>query len=83
MLGIKEKVNKVVFPSSVSPAKLAHSRRTENIDWGRERRNKNASNVVTALKEVVLILADHFGNNKFSQSVNKHLLSTYCMPGTI
>lgn len=36
MLGTKEKMNKVVFPASVSPAELAHSRCSENIDWWTE-----------------------------------------------
>lgn len=34
MLVLKEKVNKPVSPASVSPAKLAHSRCSENVDWG-------------------------------------------------
>lgn len=72
MLVLKEKVNKPVSPASVSPAKLAHSRCSENVDWGGRGRNKNESNVVTALKKVVLILADQFGNklNSVSQSTS-------------
>lgn len=64
-MGIKEKVNKLVFPASVTPAKLAHSRCSENVDWWGEGGIKNESHVV-------LILADQFGNkiNSFSHSTS-------------
>lgn len=82
MLEIREKKNKGVFwglfPQHswliIGAQKILTARH-----GGRKGRDKMKQMWVPALKEVVLILADQFGN-KFSQLVIKHLWSTYHVP---